>query len=57
MNNVNSTVLLRSLIAHAVCVPLAIFVGRMLVNPLNCLTLGFIGVWVAVVVFPLFIQR
>ena len=57
MNNVNSTVPLRSLIVHAVRVPLAIFAGWMLANPLNCQSPGLIGVWVAVVVFPLFIQR
>jgi len=56
MNNVNASALLRSLIVYAVCVPLAIIVGWMLTNPLDYQSIGFIGILIAVMVFPLFMR-
>ena len=56
MNNINSSALFRSLIVYAVCVPLAIIIGWMLANPLDYQSLGFIGVLVAITVFPLLMK-
>jgi len=56
MNNVNPSALLRSLIVYAICVPLAIIVGWMLTNPLDYQSIGFIGILIAVMVFPLFMK-
>lgn len=56
MNNVNPSALLRSLIVYAICVPLAILVGYMLTNPLDYQSIGFIGVLVAFMVFPLLMK-
>jgi len=56
MSNVNPSVLLRSLIVYAVCVPLAIMVGYMLTNPLDYVSLGFLGVLAAVMIFPLLMK-
>lgn len=56
MNNINSTALLRSLIVYAVCVPLAILVGYMLTNPLDYQSIGFVGVLLAILVFPLLMK-
>ena len=47
MNN-NAAAIFRSLIVYAVCVPLAIFVGYTLTNPLDYSTLGFYGVIITV---------
>src|ERR1017187_9043509 len=56
MNNINSSALFRSLIVYAVCVPLAIVIGWMLTNPLDYQSIGFIGVLVAVMAFPLLMK-
>ena len=56
MTNINSTALFRSLIVYAVCVPLAIMVGWTLTNPLDYQSLGFIGVLVAILIFPLLMR-
>ena len=56
MNNINSAALFRSLIVYAVCVPLAIFVGYTLTNPLDYQSMGFIGVLMAVLIFPLLMK-
>ena len=56
MNNVNSPALFRSLIVYAICVPLAVFVGYTLTNPLDYQSLGFIGVLTAILVFPLLMK-
>ena len=56
MNNVNSAGLFRSLIVYAICVPLAIIIGYTLTNPLDYQSFGFIGVLVAILVFPLLMK-
>jgi len=52
----NATALLRSLVTYAICVPLAIFVGYLLTNPLNYSTLGTFGVLALLLVSPLLIR-
>ena len=56
MNTVNPTALLRSLIVYAVCVPLAILLGYLLTNPLDYQSIGFIGVLMAILIFPLLMK-
>jgi hypothetical protein len=56
MNTANPSVLFRSLIVYAICVPLAIFVGYLLTNPQDLETIGFIGVMAAILVFPLLMR-
>ena len=56
MNNNNVPAILRSLIIYAVCVPLAIFVGYSLANPMDLGVLGFYGVLAMVLVSPLFMR-
>lgn len=56
MNNVNPSALLRSLIVYAVCVPLAIIVGYVLTNPLDYQSIGFMGVLLVVLIFPLLMK-
>ena len=56
MNTTNPSVLFRSLIVYAICVPLAILVGYLLTNPQDLETIGFIGVMTAILVFPLLMR-
>src|ERR1039457_4503791 len=56
MNTVNPATLLRSLIVYAIIVPLAILVGYLLANQMDYQTLGFIGVLVAILIFPLLMK-
>ncbi len=57
MNNINnSSALFRSLIVYAVCVPMAVFVGWTLTNPLDYQSIGFIGVLTALLAFPLLMK-
>jgi len=61
MNNNNSSVtnapaLIRSLIMYSVCVPLAVFVGYLLTNPLDYSTLGVFGTVALVLVLPLLLR-
>jgi hypothetical protein len=55
MNN-NAPAILRALIVYAICVPLAIFVGYSLANPLDYSSLGFYGVVVAVLASPILLR-
>lgn len=55
MNN-NAAAIFRSLIVYAVCVPLAIFVGYTLTNPLDYSTLGFYGVIIMLMVMPILLR-
>jgi len=48
--------MLRSLIVYAICVPLAIVVGYLLTDPLDKQSIYFVGVLVAVLIFPLLIK-
>ena len=56
MNNSNVPVILRSLIIYAVCIPLAMFVGYTLANPLDYGSLGFYGLLAAVLASPIFLR-
>src|ERR1022692_4952848 len=56
MNNINTSALFRSLIVYAICVPLAIIIGYTLTNPLDYQSMGFIGVLVAILIFPLLMK-
>src|ERR1017187_8986160 len=56
MNTVNPATLLRSLIVYAIIVPLAILVGYLLANQMDYQTLGFMGVLVAILIFPLLMK-
>src|SRR5690242_12052636 len=52
----NAVALLRSLMVYAICVPLAIFVGYLLTNPMNYSTLGTFGVLALLMVSPVLIR-
>jgi len=56
MNNSNVAALLRTLIIYSICVPLAIFIGYSLANPLDLNTMGFYGVLAAVLASPIFLR-
>jgi O-Antigen ligase len=47
---------MRMLITYAICIPVAIFVGYLLTNPLDYGTLGFIGLVIAFIISPVFIK-
>jgi hypothetical protein len=52
----NPAAAMRMLITYAICIPLAIFVGYLLTNPLDYGTLGFLGLVIALLVSPIFIK-
>jgi hypothetical protein len=52
----NSSAILKLLIIYVVIVPLAIFLGYILTNPLDYSTFGFVGFLLLVLVFPLLIR-
>ena len=52
----NTPAILRSLITFAVIVPLAVFVGFLLTNPVDYSTYAYAGVVVLVLVFPLLLR-
>lgn len=56
MNQSNVPAILRSLITYAICVPLAIFIGWSLANPMDMNTLGFYGVFGAILVSPILLR-
>jgi hypothetical protein len=56
MNTANPSALLRTLIVYAICVPLAITVGYMLTNPLDFQSMGFIGIFAGILIFPLLMR-
>jgi hypothetical protein len=56
MNNLNSPALFRSLIVYAVCVPLAVTVGYLLTDFQDYDSMGFIGVLIAILIFPLLMK-
>ena len=47
---------IKMLITYAICIPLAIFVGYLLTNPLDYGTLGFLGLVIAFIISPIFIK-
>lgn len=52
----NPAASMRTLIAYAIIVPLAVIVGYLLSNPLDYGTLGFFGIVLALLVSPIFIK-
>jgi O-Antigen ligase len=47
---------MRMLITYAICIPVAIFVGYLLTNPLDYGSLGFIAIVAALLISPIFIK-
>ncbi|MEI7808779.1 MAG: O-antigen ligase family protein [Verrucomicrobiota bacterium] len=52
----NPVAALKMLVTYAVCIPLAIFVGYLLTNPMDYGTLGFLAFVVAALMSPIFIK-
>jgi hypothetical protein len=52
----NAPAIIRSLIIYAVGVPLAVFIGYLLTNPLDYSTLGIFGALALVLMFPLLLR-
>ena len=52
----NPAAAMRMLITYAICIPLAIFIGYLLTNPLDYGTLGFIAFVTAALLSPIFIK-
>ncbi len=52
----NAPALLRSLITFAVIVPLAVFIGYLLANPLDASTFTYVGILMAVLIFPILLR-
>jgi len=52
----NAPAILRTLIIYAVIVPLALFVGYLLSNPLDRSTFTYVGILAAILVFPLLLR-
>jgi hypothetical protein len=52
----NSSALLRSLMVYGVCLPLAIFLGYLLADPLNYTTLGTLGIVLFLLTVPLLLR-
>src|SRR5262245_25190570 len=52
----NAPVVLRSLFAYAICVPLAIFLGYLMANPITYSTLAILGMLSLLLAFPLLVK-
>ncbi len=52
----NPAAAIKMLITYAICIPIAIFVGYLLTNPLDYGTLGFLGLVIALIISPVFIK-
>ena len=52
----NAPAILKSLVVYAICVPLAVFVGYMLTDPLEYTTFAYAGVLGLILVFPLLLR-
>ncbi|MEI8290318.1 MAG: O-antigen ligase family protein [Verrucomicrobiota bacterium] len=52
----NPAAAMKMLITYAVCIPLAIFVGYLLTNPMDYGTLGFLAFVLAALISPIFIK-
>src|SRR3990170_1727207 len=52
----NNAALLRTLIIYAVCVPLAVFVGYQLTDPLTYSTFAMVGLFLLILVFPILMK-
>jgi hypothetical protein len=56
MNRSNTPAILRSLIIYAMCVPLAIWIGFMLANPLDVSTFSYAGIMLLVLLAPILLR-
>lgn len=52
----NTAAILRSLIVYAVIVPVAVFVGFLLTNPLDYSTFAYAGIFALLLIFPLLLK-
>lgn len=52
----NASALFRSLLVYGLCLPLAVFLGYLLANPLDYTTIGVVGVLFFIMVFPLLLR-
>jgi hypothetical protein len=52
----NAPAILKSLVVYAICVPLAVFVGYMLTDPLQYSTFAYAGVLGLMLTFPLLLR-
>ena len=52
----NAPAILRTLIIYAVIVPLAILIGYLLSNPLDTSTFTYVGILMAILVFPVLLR-
>ena len=52
----NASALFRSLLVYGLCLPLAVFLGYLLANPLDLTTLGVVLVVLLVLAIPLFLR-
>jgi hypothetical protein len=52
----NAPAILKTLIIYALIVPLAIFFGYLLTNPLDYTTFGYTGILMAILLFPLLLR-
>ncbi|MGO9586210.1 MAG: O-antigen ligase family protein [Limisphaerales bacterium] len=52
----NTPAILKSLVVYAVCVPLAVFIGYILTDPLQYATFGYLGVLALVLVSPVLLR-
>ena len=52
----NPAAAMKMLITYAVCIPLAIFIGYLLTNPMDYGTLGFLAFVLAALISPIFIK-
>jgi hypothetical protein len=56
MNSSNTPAILRSLIIYAMCVPLAIWIGFMLANPLDASTFSYAGILTLLLLAPIMLR-
>jgi hypothetical protein len=52
----NNAALLRTLIIYAICIPVAIFVGYRLTNPLTYSTFAVVGMFLLLLLFPVLVR-
>ena len=52
----NAPAILRTLIIYVVCVPLAVFIGYLLTNPLDTATFTYVGFLLAILLFPILLR-
>jgi hypothetical protein len=52
----NASALFRSLLVYGLCLPLAVFLGYLLANPLDFATVGVVGIVLGVLLIPLLLR-